>query len=193
MIEDGKRESGVECGPLTQSTCPRPLLFPMGALFAARPASARLLASSPRAARPALSARPSIPGRGRRLLSTPAAAQKEEGMPAAPGRPLSTPPPLAVAAALGGLTWVSLLGFPGSPLPAPLRELGLRVVAESTARTIASAAWAAHAAEAAYAAFACLSAGADAGAAAWWAVWAFFAGFPALLVMAKTLPKKGQA
>jgi len=154
-----------------------------------------------------LAARSSLPLSRRALMHTrraggtvrPVAATPRKGQsappppPAAqgpPGRPLTTPPALAVAAALGGLSWVSLLGFPASPLPAPLRELGLSVVTEATARTIAGAAWAAHAAEAAYAVFACLSAGADAGAAAWWAFWAFFAGFPALLVMSKTLTGK---
>jgi hypothetical protein len=111
-------------------------------------------------------------------------------MPQPPGRPLTPPPPLWTVAALGGLTWVSLLGFPGSPLPEPMRALGLAVVTEATARKIAVAAWGAHALEAVYAAGACLAAGADAGAAAFWAFWAFFAGFPALVLMSKTLPPK---
>ena len=126
----------------------------------------------------------------RSAAATPPSKKGDPAMPLPPGRPLVAPNPVWVVAALGGLSWVSLLGFPASPLPAPLRELGLAVVSEGTARTIAGAAWTAHAAEAAYAVFACLSAGADAGAAAWWAAWAFFAGFPALLLMAKSLPKK---
>lgn len=111
---------------------------------------------------------------------------------AGPGRPLTPPPALWVVAALGGLSWVTLLGFPGSPLPQPLRDLGLAVVTEPTARKIAAAAWGAHALEAVYAAAACLTAGADAGAAAFWAFWAFFAGFPALILMGKALPAKQQ-
>jgi hypothetical protein len=108
-----------------------------------------------------------------------------------PGRPLTPPQPAWVAAALGGLTWVTLLGFPTSPLPQPLRDLGLAAVSEATARNIATAAWGAHALEAVYAAGACLAAGADGGAAAFWAFWAFFAGFPALILMGRTLPPKG--
>ena len=160
---------------------------PLSLLASARPTARAMLAGPTRAVSPG---RPVAPVRGRRLsTSVVAAAQTGESMPP-PGRPLSIPPPLAVAAALGGLSWVTLLGFPGSPLPAPMRELGLRFVTESTALTIAKLAWGAHVLEAAFAAAACLSAGADAGAAAWWAAWAFFSGFPALLIMAKTLPKK---
>ena len=107
-----------------------------------------------------------------------------------PGRPLTAPPFPWVVAALAGLSWVTLLGFDGGRLPAPLRDLGLAAVTPATARTIATAAWGAHALEAAYAVVACTRAGADAAAAAWWAAWAFFAGFPALILMGRTLPPK---
>lgn len=175
----------------------------MSASFAraARPSARLLHAATTRPACPRGLATPLRAGRrslrSRLTTTTVAAAGRKgasPGMPPAaaapPGRPLLLPNPAAIAAALGGLTWVTLLGFPTSPLPAPLRELGLAVVSEGTARGIAGAAWSAHAAEALFAAWSVLSAGGDAAAAAWWAFWGFFCGFPALLLMQTTLPKK---
>jgi hypothetical protein len=99
----------------------------------------------------------------------------------APGYPLLTPPPLWCAAALGGLSYVTILGADPTLLPAPLASLGLAVVSSATARSISVVAWAVHTLEGAVAAASILKGGGDGRAAAWWGAMAFLFGFPALL------------
>lgn len=94
-------------------------------------------------------------------------------------------------AALGGLSYVTALGFAPAALPPPLAALGAAAVAQSTAASIASVAWAVHVLEGAVAAALVARGGGDAAAAAWWGASAVLFGFPALL-MAKASVEDGQ-
>lgn len=107
-----------------------------------------------------------------------------------PGYPLRAPPLAWCAAALGGLSWVTLLGVAPAALPAPLADLGLSVVSSATARTIATLAWAAHVLEGGIAAATVARGGGDAKAAAWWGANAFLFGFPALLMAQASVAKE---